>query len=149
MIDGVKIIPLKRIPDDRGKIMHMLRSSDSHFENFGEIYFSFVYPGIVKGWHIHERMVLNYAVITGMIRLVLYDDREDSPTQEEIQEIYLGEDNYCLVKIPPKIWNGIRGLGVKTSIIANCASIPFDENEITRLDPRSPQIPYDWSIKWR
>ncbi|MFN3468025.1 MAG: dTDP-4-dehydrorhamnose 3,5-epimerase family protein, partial [Candidatus Brocadiales bacterium] len=100
MLNGVKIIPLKQLPDERGKIMHMLRCDDPHFEKFGEIYFSVVYPGVIKGWHIHTKMTLNYAVVSGMIKLVLYDPRENSPTRGQIQEIFMGEDNYVLVKIP-------------------------------------------------
>lgn len=76
MIEGISIIPLKQIADERGKIMHMLRADDSYFEQFGEIYFSVVYPGVIKGWHLHKEMTLNYAVISGMIKLVLYDPRE-------------------------------------------------------------------------
>ena len=106
MINGVKIQPLRQIPDERGKIMHMLRATDSHFVSFGEIYFSWVYPGVIKGWHIHERMILNYAVPVGNIKLVLYDDRANSSTRGEIQELFLGPDNYCLVTIPPLVWNG-------------------------------------------
>ena len=75
MIHGVEIHPLRQIPDERGKIMHMLRADARHFQKFGEIYFSVVYPGVIKGWHLHKRMTLNYAVIKGMIKLVLHDDR--------------------------------------------------------------------------
>jgi dTDP-4-dehydrorhamnose 3,5-epimerase len=147
MIDGVKINPLKQILDERGKIMHMLRSDDNHFIQFGEIYFSCVYPGVVKGWHIHKKMVLNYAVPQGHIKFVLFDDRNNSPTKGEIQEIFLGPDNYCLVTIPSMVWNGFKGIGTEMAIVANCASIPFDPDEIDRLDPNDKKIPYDWRIK--
>lgn len=146
MIDGVKVIPLKQIPDERGKIMHMLRRDDKHFEKFGEIYFSVVYPGVVKGWHLHKKMTLNYAVLTGMIKLVLFDDRKKSPTRGEIMELFIGEDNYCLVKIPYGIWNGFKGVGRKAAIVANCATIPHNRLEISRLDPFSKKIPYNWGI---
>ena len=75
MIDGVTVKPLRRIPDERGYIMHMLRSDDPEFESFGEIYFSTIYPGVIKAWHLHKEMTLNYAVVSGMIKLVLHDDR--------------------------------------------------------------------------
>ena len=81
MIDGVAIRPLRRIPDERGAVFHMLRRDDAWFTQFGEMYFSLVYPGAVKGWHLHKRMTLNYAVPSGRIKLVLYDDRDDSPTR--------------------------------------------------------------------
>lgn len=147
MIKDVLIKELKQINDERGKIMHMLRADDPYFEKFGEIYFSIVYPGVVKGWHIHKEMTLNYAVVSGMIKLVLYDPRKDSKTKGEIQEIFMGEDNYVLVKIPPGIWNGFKGVGTKPAIVANCATIPHRPDEIERLDPVKNDIPYDWEIK--
>lgn len=147
MINGVLVKPLSQITDERGKVMHMLRTDEPHFEQFGEIYFSVVYPGVVKGWHLHKEMTLNYAVISGMIKLVLYDLREDSPTKGEIQEFFIGEDNYVLVKIPPKIWNGFKGIGAKLAILANCATIPHRPDEIERLDPVNNDIPYDWGLK--
>ena len=149
MIEGILVHPLGQIPDERGKIMHMLRSDDSHFERFGEIYFSVVYPGVVKGWHLHKRMTLNYACVSGMIKLVLYDDRNESSTQGQIDELFLGESNYVLVRIPPGVWNGFKGVGTGPSIVANCATLPHDPQEITRLDPFQNHIPYDWSVKHR
>lgn len=147
MIEGVKITPLRQILDERGKVMHMLRNNDAHFQSFGEIYFSCVYPGAIKAWHLHKEMTLNYAVPHGRIKLVLFDNREGSRTQGEIQEIFLGVDNYLLVSIPPLIWNGFKGLGTETAIVANCATIPHDPQEILRLDPLDPSIGYDWGIK--
>ena len=147
MIDGVYVRPLRRIADERGTIMHMLRANDSHFEQFGEIYFSTIHPGIIKGWHIHTRMTLNYAVVSGAIKLVLYDDREHSATRGEIQQEFLGPDNYSLVTIPPMVWNGFKGIGTTTSIVANCATLPHDPEEIKRIDPSDPSIPYDWAVR--
>lgn len=149
MIDGVRITPLRQILDERGKVMHMLRCDSEGFSGFGEIYFSCVYPGAIKAWHIHKRMTLNYAVPFGVIKLVLFDDRQSSPTKGELQEIFLGTDNYCLVTIPPLVWNGFKGIGTQMSIVANCASIPHDPEEIQRREPRDPSIPYDWDINHR
>jgi dTDP-4-dehydrorhamnose 3,5-epimerase len=149
MIEGVKITPLRQIPDERGKIMHMLRSDAPGFPGFGEIYFSCVYPGAIKGWHIHKRMTLNYAVPLGNIKFVLYDDRENSKTRGTVQELFLGPDNYSLVTVPPLVWNGFKGIGTETAIVANCASLAHDPDEIGRLDPFDPKIPYTWEIKHR
>jgi dTDP-4-dehydrorhamnose 3,5-epimerase len=149
MIEGVIVTPLRQILDERGKVMHMLRTTDPHFGSFGEIYFSTVYPGAIKGWHIHKIMTLNYAVPHGHIKFVMYDDRPGSPTKGEVQEIFMGEDNYCLVTVPPMVWNGFKGIGTEMAIVANCASIPHDPGEIDRLDPFDPSIPYDWVIKHR
>lgn len=147
MIDGVQIIPLQRIPDERGTVFHMLRRTDPHFREFGEIYFSSIYPGVVKGWHLHERMTLNYACIAGEIKLVLYDERESSPTRGQVQEVYLGQRNYALAVVPPGVWNGFMNVGTVEAIVANCATMPHDPAEIRRLDPHRNHISYVWSRK--
>jgi len=147
MIDGVEIFPLKRIQDERGMVMHMLRADDPHFESFGEIYFSVIYPGVVKAWHLHARMTINYAVVDGNIKLVLYDQRPDSRTRGKLQEIVFGQVNYQLVRVPPGVVNGFTAVGGVRAIVGNCASIPHDPTEITRIDPGTPSIPYSWGLK--
>ncbi len=122
----------------------MLRADDPHFERFGEIYFSVVNPGVVKGWHLHRRLTLNYAVPVGTIKLVLYDDRAGSPTRGVVQELVLGGDRYDLVRVPPGVWNGFLGLGERPSVVANCATEPHDPSEIERIPPTSSWIPYSW-----
>ncbi len=149
MIEGVIVKQLKKIPDERGTIMHMLRSSDPEFSTFGEIYFSKAYPGVIKGWHLHKKMTLNYCVIEGMVKLVLYDDRKSSKTYKEIQEIFIGDDNYCLVQIPIGVVNGYKTIGTKPSILASCPDMPHDPTEMTRIDPFDKKIPYSWDIVMR
>jgi dTDP-4-dehydrorhamnose 3,5-epimerase len=146
-IDSVLVTPLRRIADERGTIMHMLRADDPHFKGFGEVYFSTVYPGVIKGWHIHRAMTLNYAILVGRVKLVLYDDRPDSPTRGVLEEHFVGEDNYVLVTVPPMVWNGFKCIGTERALVANCASIPHDPTEIERLDPFDSSIPYDWGLR--
>jgi dTDP-4-dehydrorhamnose 3,5-epimerase len=140
---------LRRIPDERGTVLHMLKSTDAHFRQFGEIYFSTVYPGVVKGWHRHKEMTLNYACIEGRIKLVLFDDRAGSPTQGELMEVFLGPENYSLVVIPPGIWNGFKGMSSPYAIVANCCTHPHDPSRSERMDPFESSIPYNWDVKHR
>ena len=109
-IEGVQIVPLRRIPDERGTVYQMLKRTDPYFKAFGEIYFSSVYPGVVKGWHRHREMTLNYACIFGRIKLAIYDERDGSPTRGNLMEVFLGPDNYSLVIIPPGVWNGLNSV---------------------------------------
>jgi dTDP-4-dehydrorhamnose 3,5-epimerase len=146
-VHDVQVTPLRRIPDERGAVLHMLREDSPVFERFGEIYFSAVYPGVVKGWHLHTRMTLNYAVPAGMVKLVCYDDRPESPTRGAVQELHVGELNYVLVTIPPGVWNGFKGEGVAPALVANCASIPHDPDEIERMHPFNNDVPYDWDMR--
>ncbi len=145
MIDGVLVIPLRRIPDARGTVSHMLRASDDHFRGFGEIYFSSVHPGAVKGWHRHEPATLNYACVSGSLRLVLFDGRPDSSTEGEILELCIGRDHYALVQIPPGVWNSFAAIGPETAVVANCCTHEHGDFESERLDPFDNDIPFDWN----
>ena len=147
MIQDLIITKLRKIPDERGSIMHMLRSDAPHFLKFGEIYFSCTNPGAIKAWHLHKQMTLNYAAIYGEIKFVLYDDRPNSKTKGCIDEYFLSPENYCLITVPPMVWNGFKGIGTKDSIVANCATIPHDPLEIERKSAFDSSIPYDWQIK--
>jgi dTDP-4-dehydrorhamnose 3,5-epimerase len=147
VIEGVRVVQLSRIPDERGTVMHMLRATDQHFQQFGEIYFSTVYPGVVKGWHRHRDMTLHYAVPHGRIKLVLYDERPDSPTRGELMELFLGQDNYALAIVPPEVWNGFKGMSDPYALVANCCTHPHDPARSSRLDPFQNHIPYDWSVR--
>lgn len=150
MIEGVQITPRRIIPDDRGKIMHIMKSSDGQFTTFGEVYCSTVYPGIVKGWHMHKKMTLNYVVLKGNIKFVLYDDRPESSTYQELQEIVIGENQYVMVTVPPNVWNGFKGIGNEEAFVINFTDIPHDPDEIIRMDPhKNDLINYDWAVKDR
>ena len=149
IIKGVKIIEKKIISDNRGKILHMLRNDDKNFKKFGEIYFSSTHAGVVKAWHMHKEMTLNYAVIYGEIKFVLYDARKDSPTLGKVQEIFVSPENYVLVTVPPMVWNGFKSIGGKSSIVANCATLPHNPDEILRKAPDDKEIPYNWDIEFK
>jgi len=145
-VEGVQVIPLERIADKRGAVLHMLRLTDPHFTRFGEIYFSTVYPGVVKAWKNHRRMTVNYACIHGRIRIVLYDDRAGSATAGALMEIVVSLEEYALIVIPSGIWHGFQGIAEHVSILANCATEPHDPDELDRLDPYSSEIPYRWEV---
>jgi dTDP-4-dehydrorhamnose 3,5-epimerase len=147
VIQGAQVVPLRRIPDERGTVMHMLKRTDPHFRQFGEIYFSTVYREVVKGWHRHREMTLNYACVFGRVKLVLYDERQGSESVGELIEIFLGPDNYSLVVIPPGVWNGFKGMTDPYAIVANACTHPHDPMRSERIDPRDPRIPYDWALR--
>ncbi len=144
-VEDMHIVPLRRIDDERGAVQLMLKSTDPHFQGFGEIYFSTVFPGVVKAWKYHRRMWANYACVVGRIRVVLYDDRPDSSTQGSLAEVELdARENWSLLAIPPRVWHGFQGLGDPESILANCASEPSDPEELERRRPNDERIPYRW-----
>ncbi len=145
MISGVIIQPLKQIEDERGKVMHMLRKDSELFLGFGEVYFSLIHCGKIKAWKKHHKMTQHFAVPVGKVKIVIYDERKDSPTYKEIQEVELGEGNYSLIRIPPLLWYGLQGISPDTSLVANCANLPHDPQEAENLGLLTKTIPYSWS----
>jgi dTDP-4-dehydrorhamnose 3,5-epimerase len=145
-IDGVVIQPLKEIMDERGAVLHMLRSDSPLFKKFGEIYFSLILPGVVKGWKRHRRLTQHFAVPVGQIHLVLFDDRLDSPSLGHLEEVLVGRpDHYHLVVIPPMLWYGFQAIGSTPALVANCTDYPHDPQEAENLPSGAPRIPYKWS----
>jgi len=140
VIEGVVITPLSQIRDERGAVLHMLRTDAPHFAGFGEIYFSIVNPGVVKGWRRHTQMTMSLTVPKGRVKLVLADGRG------AVQEIILGEDatEYQLATIPPMVWNGFQCISDEPAIIANCASIPHAQDEVERIPLDTSDIKYTW-----
>jgi len=144
MINDIIITPLKIIPDNRGKVMHMLRNDSKIYQEFGEIYFSTIFYNSIKAWHLHKESTLNYVCISGKVKLVLYDDRNDSKTKGEYQELILSPEKYFLVTIPKNIWNGFKGIHEGESIIANCLTLPHNEKEMVRREFTDNYFNYSW-----
>jgi len=149
MIDGVKTKTLRVIPDERGRLMEILRADDSLFSKFGQVYMTTTYPGVVKAWHKHVKQKDNVACVRGMIKLALYDPREDSPTFKEVNQIYMGIHNPLLVQIPPGIYHGWMCVSEEEAIMVNIPTEVYDYKnpDEQRLDPHNNEIPYDWSRK--
>lgn len=144
-INGVIVQPLRQIQDELGNVMHMLRSDSPLFKTFGEIYFSEIHQRCIKAWRRHLRMTQHFTVPRGNVNLILYDDRPESPSLGVIQSIEMGENNYCLVRVPPLVWYGFKETCGKTALIANCTDIPHDPSEIERCDFSSGKVPYQWT----
>tara|TARA_B110000503_G_C7150277_1_gene414872 strand:- start:901 stop:1359 length:459 start_codon:yes stop_codon:yes gene_type:complete len=149
-IKDVIVVKKNIIPDERGSIMHMLKTTDSEFIKFGEVYFSTAYPNVIKGWHLHTRQTQNYVVVEGMIKLVLLDKRKKSKTYGLLEEHYLGDLNYSLCQIPPGVANGYKVIGNKKAIICNCSDLIHEPDEMLRYLPSDKSFSdYSWQIVYK
>ncbi len=147
MIDGVVIKDLRVITDERGFLMEIMRNDDPMFETFGQVYMTTAYPGVVKGWHYHKEQIDHITVLHGMAKIVLYDMRESSPTHGEIQELFIGERNRILVRIPTLVAHGMKGIGTEPAFMLNVPNkvYNYESPDEFRIPPHSGNIPYDWS----
>jgi dTDP-4-dehydrorhamnose 3,5-epimerase len=151
MINGVKVKKLKVIPDERGRLMEMLRADDDFFEKFGQVYMTSTYPGVVKAWHKHEKQADNMACVSGIVKVALYDARKGSPTFREINEFYMGIHNPLLLHIPAGIYHGWMCVSADEAIVVNAPTetYNYERPDEQRLDPYGSEIPYDWRRKDR
>ncbi len=151
MIDGVMTKQLKVIPDERGRLMECLRNDDDLFVGFGQLYMTTTFPGVVKGWHLHDVQYDNVVCVKGMIKLVLHDAREGSPTRGQTDEFFLGEHNPLLVRVPNGIWHGWKCVSTEEAYIVNAPTevYKYDAPDQRELPHDSPEIPYDWDVKLR
>lgn len=149
MIEGVKIKNLRLIPDERGRLMEILRCDDELYEKFGQVYMTSAYPGVVKAWHYHKFQDDNMTCIKGMAKIVLYDNRKNSKTYGEVNEFFVGEHNPILIHIPKEVYHGFKCISESEAIVINIPTEKYNyENpDEYRVDPYKNDIPYDWKRK--
>ncbi len=145
-IDGVNVKPLKVIPDQRGRLMEVFRSDDELFEQFGQVYITTAYPGVVKAWHYHTIQTDNWAVVQGMALVGLYDQRKDSPTHGHVNEFYVGVHNPILLTIPPGVMHGFKCISEDEVIVMNVPThvYNYESPDELRAPARDPSIPFVW-----
>ena len=149
MIEGVKVKKLRVIPDERGRLMEMLRDDDEIFQKFGQAYLTTAYPGAVKGWHYHKKQIDNFVVVSGMMKVALYDGRKDSPTHGEVNEFFMGVHNPVLIQIPPFVYHGFKCISESEALVVNIPTevYNYDQPDEFRVHPHDNDIPYDWERK--
>lgn len=149
LIDGIIIKDLRLIPDERGRLMEILRADDKEFSKFGQVYVTTAYPGVIKAWHYHKLQDDNMTVLKGTAKIVLYDDREGSPTKGVINEFFVGDHNHILVHIPKLIWHGFKCISQEEAMIVNIVTecYNYEKPDEYRKPIHGSDIPYDWSRK--
>lgn len=148
-MQGVRVKRLNVIADERGRLFEILRDDDPGFCKFGQVYATTVFPGVVKGWHYHKRQTDIVTCVYGMIKLALFDGREESKTKGKVQEFFIGNHNMLSITIPPGVLHGFKGIGVDEAMVVNVIDFPYDhaDPDEYRIDPHNNDIPYDWNRK--
>ncbi len=146
MIKDVEIKKLKIIPDERGRLMEILRSDEELFQRFGQVYMTTAYPGVTKAWHYHKKQDDHFTCISGIMKVAIYDARKDSPTYKEVNDFTVSLDDPKLIKIPKFVYHGFKCIGDKEAIVINVPTLPYNAKEPDeyRVDAFKNDIPYDW-----
>jgi len=151
LIEGVRVKALRPIPDERGRLMELYSRDDEHFTGFAHAYLTVAYPGVVKAWHLHRHQVDNMAAVAGMVKLVLFDGRDGSPSEGRVNEFFMGLHRPLLVQVPAGVFHGFKCVGTEEALVINFPSEPYhrEDPDEYRLAPDHPSIPYDWARRDR
>lgn len=149
LIEGVSIRDLRSLPDERGRLMEIVRADDPEFSKFGQVYVTSAYPGVVKAWHCHKIQDDNMTALCGMVKIVLYDDRDGSPTRGMINEFFVGDHAHRLVHIPRNVWHGFKCISDREAMIVNIVTecYNYEKPDEYRKPAHGSDIPYDWARK--
>ena len=151
MIHGVITHKLRLIPDERGRLLEIIRKDEPHYLPIAQVYMTTNYPGVVKAWHYHKKQSDQMTCVKGMVKVVLYDARDDSPTKGEVNEFFVGEHNPMLIRIPPGVYHGWKCVSEGESVVVNCPDQLYDYQnpDEHRAAHDDPSIPYKWEIVFK
>jgi dTDP-4-dehydrorhamnose 3,5-epimerase len=151
MIKDVITKKLRLIPDERGRLMEILRTDDPDYLPVAQIYMTTNYPGVVKAWHFHKHQTDQMTCVKGMVKVALYDARADSPTKGEVNEFFVGEYNPMLIVIPAGVYHGWKCISEHESVVVNCPTKLYDYKnpDEERAEYNDPNIPYNWDIVYK
>ena len=144
-IQGVELKELTRHTDERGFFCEIIRETDPFFKaGFGQWSYSKMVSGVIKAWHIHGFQWDWWFVPFGIVKAVLYDLREESPTYKTLSEYLLGDDQKSVVlSIPPGVAHGLKVVQGPAYLFYVTSEVynPDDEGRLLFDDP---VIGYDW-----
>jgi dTDP-4-dehydrorhamnose 3,5-epimerase len=147
VIDGVLVQPLTWHNDQRGSLAELVRADDPAMmvAPVGQVYVTTLYPGVVKGWHLHRLQWDRMVCLRGRVLLGLVDAREGSPTHRAQMRVVLGDRNFVVARIPPGVWHGLKNLGGDEAMVVNVVSEPYarDAPDEIRESPHGV-LPFDW-----
>jgi dTDP-4-dehydrorhamnose 3,5-epimerase len=146
-IDGVVIREVLHVPRDHGVITEMFRPEwDPTGLPVVHIYQSRLFPGAIGAWSCHASSVDRLFVNQGHLKLVLFDDRDASPTKGRIAEVWIGDTRPAFVVLPAGVWHGIQNLGSSDALMLNYPTnaYNYEDPDHWRLPYDTPEIPYTW-----
>ena len=151
MIHDVSVRDLQVNTDERGHLVEMFREDWEEYDREPAMsYFSMSYPGVIRAWHRHTRGQIDHFVCPqGQIKVGIFDDRDDSPTQNEVNTFVIGERNQKAIRIPGDCWHGFKVVGNEQALLVNFPTNLYDyeDPDEERLPHDTDEIPLDWEAE--
>lgn len=148
LIDGVHVHEVLHVPRDHGVVTEVFRPEwDPTGLPVVHVYQSRLFPGAIGAWSCHAKNVDRLFINQGLVKIVLYDGREESSTRGRLNEFHVGDARPTLLVVPTGIWHGIQNLGASDALMLNLPSnaYNYEDPDHYRLPYNTPEIPYIWS----
>jgi dTDP-4-dehydrorhamnose 3,5-epimerase len=141
LIEGVRIRAAVTQVDERGTLCEIYDPGWGFTpEPLVHVYQTTIEPGQAKGWVLHRLQDDRLFFSLGRAKVVLYDEREESPTFGMINEHYFSDQRRGLLRIPAGVWHAIQNIGPTEVIFVNCPTRPY-----VHEDPDKYRLPLDTS----
>jgi dTDP-4-dehydrorhamnose 3,5-epimerase len=147
LIAGVRVRAVRHVPKSNGVLTEIYRS-DWKLDDLdvAQVFQTELLPGAISGWHVHQHTTDRLFVTRGLMKIVLYDAREDSPTHGRINEFRHGTHRPALVLIPPGVWHAVQNYAAEPGALVNLVdrAYAYDDPDHWRLPLGTRLIPYSF-----
>ena len=133
LIDGVRVRRAITHPDERGSVCEIMSESWDD-KPLVHVYEIGIRPGVVKGWVKHDLQDDRLFIASGSIRVVLYDDRDESPTRGLVTQDSFDDRSRALLTIPAGVWHAVQNIGVSDAQLINCPTRAYDHEVPDKWD---------------
>ena len=150
-IEGLRFRPTRPVPHEDGVVAEVARASWSEMDlPIVQVHVTTTQPGRIRAWGLHQRSTDRLFVVSGLVSLVVFDGRLDSPTSGALNEFKVSERNPGLLVVPPNLYHGWKNIGTTEASIINMPSSQYHYDSPDALDlpydaPRAEEIvPFRW-----
>jgi dTDP-4-dehydrorhamnose 3,5-epimerase len=150
-IDGVIFRPTRPVPHEDGHVTEVARASWEILRApVVQVHITTTFPGRVRAWGLHQLGTDRLFVVSGLVKIVVFDGRKVSATFGALNEFVVSEKNPGLLVIPPNLYHGWKNIGNSEAIIINmpdrmynyeqpdALELPWDSETAARI------VPYRW-----
>ncbi len=150
-IAGVQYRPTRPVPHEDGHVTEVARVNWEVLGNpLVQVHITTTFPGRVRAWGLHQHITDRLFVVSGLVKIVIFDGRKGSVTEGRINEFVVSEKNPGLVIIPPNLYHGWKNIGTSEAIIINMPDKMYNHEVPDALDlswdsdSAETLIPYKW-----
>ena len=150
-IEGLRFRPARPVPHEDGHVVEVARAD---WPVLGgpvvQVHTTTTLPGRIRAWGLHQRSTDRLFVVSGLIRLAVFDGRTGSPSFGQVNSLLVSELSPGLLIVPPNLYHGWKNIGATEAVIINMPENLYDHENPDALDLPwdSPEaealIPFRW-----